>query len=97
MVKAVIEGGGYPWPCGVYVDSDEAGFHNIMMAMETTIDHDGIHWKMPTGTEDEMAALLASYGHLVKLRDEVIEMGLLPATSEWSKVNPALAGELVSG
>ena len=91
MVKAVIEGGGYPWPCGTYVDSDELGFHHVMMAMETTLDHSGVHWQTPTGSDEEMAALRASYEHLVKLRDEVIEMGVLPPTAEWEHLAPALA------
>jgi len=91
MVKAVIEGGGYPWPCGTYVDSDELGFHNVMMAMETTLDNEGVHWQVPRGTDEEMAALRASYDHLVKLRDEVIEMGVLPPTTEWKHLVPSLA------
>jgi len=91
MVKAVIEGGGYEWPCGTYVDSEEDGFRHVMMAMETTLDSGGIHWQMPEGTDDEIAALRASYEHLVKLRDEVIDMGVLPPTTDWSQVNPNLA------
>ncbi len=38
-----------------------------------------------------MAALRASYEHLVKLRDEVIAMGVLPPLAEWRRVNPNLA------
>jgi malate dehydrogenase len=38
-----------------------------------------------------MAALRASYDHLVKLRDEVIEMGVLPPTTEWKHLVPSLA------
>lgn len=91
MVRAVVEGGGYEWPSGTYVDSEEAGFRHVMMAMETTIDAEGVHWKMPQGTDEEMAALSASYEHLVKLRDEVIAMGLLPAVADWGEVNPNLA------
>ena len=91
MVKAVIEGGGYEWPCGCYVDSAENGFRHVMMAMETTLDSDGVQWQMPRGSETEIAALRASYEHLVKLRDEVIEMGVLPPIDRWSRVNPNLA------
>ena len=90
MVKAVIEGQGYDWPCGTYVDSEEIGFRQVMMAMETSLGSDGITWRMPTGTEEELAALKASYEHLVNLRDEVIEMGLLPPLEEWLQVNPNL-------
>ena len=88
---AVIEGGGYEWPVGTYVDSEELGFHNVMMAMETTLGSEGVTWQVPSGTDDEMAALRASYEHLIKLRDEVIEMGVLPAIETWGEVNPNLA------
>jgi malate dehydrogenase len=91
MVKAVIDGQGYDWPCGTFVDSGEIGFRQCMMAMETSLGNDGVTWQMPSGTDEELAALKASYEHLVKLRDEVIEMGLLPALEDWGEVNPNLA------
>jgi malate dehydrogenase len=90
MLKAAIDGRGYPWPSGVYVDDPRSGLRQIVMAMETTLDGDGARWDMPRGTEREMAELKASYEHLVRMRDEVIGMGLLPPLSEWSKVNPRL-------
>jgi malate dehydrogenase len=90
MTKAVIDGQGYPWPCGCHVDSEEHGFRNTLMAMETTLDQDGVQWSMPTGTEEELAALRASYEHLEKMRDEVIGMGVIPPVDEWSSVNPNL-------
>lgn len=90
MVKAVIEGGGYEWPCGTYVDFADGKYRNILMAMETTLDTAGVHAKMPAGTDAEMAALDASYEHLVKLREEVVGMGLLPPVGDWSSVNPHL-------
>ena len=40
--------------------------------------------------ENELVELRASYAHLVKLRDEVIDMGLLPPLGEWTTVNPNL-------
>ena len=88
MVKAVMEGGGYPWPVGTFVDSDE--FKQIMMAMETDLTSDGVQWKMPEGTDAELAELKESYAHLAKLRDEVIEMGSLPPLDQWNTVNPNL-------
>ncbi len=91
MVKAVIEGGGFDWPCGAYVDSPADGFEKIMMAMETTLDRNGLSWEMPRGTEQEMEALRASYEHLVRLRDEVISLGVLPALEDWSESNPNLS------
>jgi malate dehydrogenase len=90
MVKAVIDGKGYPWPSGVYVDSKEHGIEKAMMGMETRLTREGVYWDMPTGTDDEIAALRASYDHLTKLRDEVVEMGILPPLDQWSSVNPNL-------
>ncbi len=90
MVKAAIDGRGYPWPCGTYVDSPGDRFEKTLMAMETTLDSNGVRWEMPRGTDDEIAALRASYEHLVKLRDEVVAMGVLPPLDQWSKVNPNL-------
>ena len=34
------------------------------------------------------AALKKSYEHLVKMRDEVISMGVIPAVADWKTVNP---------
>ncbi len=90
MVKSVIEDGGYPWPAGAYVDDEELGFTNTLMAMETTLDAAGVSWTMPDGTEDEIAELRASAEHLAQLRNEVIEMGVLPPLDAWGDVNPQL-------
>jgi malate dehydrogenase len=90
MVKAVIDGAGYPWPSGAYVHAPQHGLEHIMMGMETRLDADGVFWEIPRGTDEEIEALQASYRHVAKLRDEVIEMGVLPQTSEWSSVNPNL-------
>ena len=51
----------------------------------------GCRTALITLAADEIAALKASYEHLAKLRDEVVEMGLLPPLAEWKKVNPNLA------
>ncbi len=91
MLKAALDGQGYPWPCGVWVDAPAIGFEKILMAMETRIDRDGVHWEMPRGTEQELTALRASYEHLVKLRDETIALGSLPPIAEWAKINPFLS------
>jgi malate dehydrogenase len=90
MLKAVIDGRGYPWPSGVYVDDAASGLRQIMMAMETSLGPEGARWQMPRGTPVEMAQLRASHEHLARLRDEVIEMGLLPPLDQWSRVNPNL-------
>ncbi|MCC5845026.1 MAG: malate dehydrogenase [Verrucomicrobia bacterium] len=88
MIKGVIEGGGYPWPVGGYVN--DFGFERIMMAMETQLTGDGLTLSMPEGLPEEIDALKASYQHLVKLRDEVIGMGVLPPLDQWSAVNSNL-------
>ena len=88
MIKGVIEGEGYPWPVGGYVNG--FGFEKIMMAMETRLTHDGLTLSMPEGLPEEIEALQASYAHLTKLRDEVIGMGVLPPLDQWSAVNPNL-------
>ncbi|MDA3873874.1 MAG: malate dehydrogenase [Kiritimatiellae bacterium] len=88
MVKGVIEGQGYPWPVGGYVN--DFGFEKIMMAMETKLTSNGVQLSMPEGLPEEIDALKASYAHLTKLRDEVIEMGVLPPLADWSSVNPNL-------
>ena len=91
MVKAVMDGKGYEWPSGIYVNDPDNGFNHIMMAMDTTLDTTGLTGKMPTGSDEDIAALRESYQHLCKLRDEVIEMGVLPPLSEWATTNPNLA------
>jgi malate dehydrogenase len=90
MIKAVMDGKGYPWPVGCYVSHVLHGFDHIMMAMETKLTKDGVSWSIPAGTQEELHELAVSYGHLVKLRDEVIAMGVLPPLTEWKNVNPHL-------
>lgn len=85
MIRAAMGGAPFRWPAGVYVS--EGGFDHIMMAMESTIDKDGVHYKIPHGTAEETAALKQSYEHLCKLRDEVIAMGIIPAIPEWKALN----------
>lgn len=88
MIRAAMGGAPFRWPAGVYVS--EGGFDHIMMAMETSIDNRGVHYRIPEGTPEEQAELQASYAHLTTLRDEVIDMGILPAISQWHTVNPNL-------
>ena len=88
MIRSAISGEEYPWPVGTFVDNDD--FSKIMMAMETTVGKEGVSYKTPAGTDAELAELKESYGHLCKLRDEVIEMGILPPLGEWNSVNSNL-------
>ena len=86
MIAAAMGGKPFRWPAGTYVHSH--GFDHIMMAMETEITKDGVHYKELNGTPEEEAKLKESYAHLCTLRDEVIEMGVLPAIKDWHSINP---------
>ena len=86
MIAAAMGGKPFRWPAGTYVHSH--GFDHIMMAMETEINKDGVHYKELKGTPEEEAKLKESYAHLCKLRDEVIGMGVLPPIKDWHSINP---------
>lgn len=86
MIAAAMGGKPFRLPAGTYVDNGE--FKNIMMAMETEIDKNGVHCKPLKGTPQEEAKLKESYAHLCTLRDEVIEMGVIPAIKDWKTINP---------
>lgn len=85
MIAAAMGGKPFTWPAGCYVNDDR--FHHIMMAMETTITADGVSYREPKGTPAEQAELEESYKHLCTLRDEVIEMGVLPPVDKWHDLN----------
>ena len=88
MIEAAMGGEKFTWPAGTYVN--DAKFQNVMMAMPTVIDATGVHFCEPEGTAEELAALEASYEHLCKMRDEIVELGIVPPVSEWKKANPWL-------
>lgn len=88
MIAAAIGGAPFIWPSGTYVSNKQ--FDHIMMAMETIINKDGISYNDTHGTIEENKELENSYQHLCKLRDEVIEMGIIPAITEWSTLNSNL-------
>lgn len=88
MIAAAMGSDKFCWPAGCYVNNEK--YHNVMMAMDSVIDKNGSSFKVPEGTENEMAALDASYEHLCKMRDEIIELGIIPAVKDWKKVNPNL-------
>ena len=58
--------------------------------MNTTLDANGCHYTMPEGTAEEIAKLDASYAHLCKMRDEIVELGIVPPVAEWNKLNSNL-------
>ena len=88
MIAAAMGGEAFRWPAGCYVNNGE--FNNIMMAMETKLDANGVEVLPVHGTEAEHATLVESYKHLCALRDEVIAMGVIPAVEDWHKINPNL-------
>ena len=90
MIEASMGGAEFNWPAGCYVNCDKCGFKNVMMAMPTVINAEGVSFKAPEGTAEEMEALQASYQHLIKMREEIIALGIIPAVEDWTKVNPNL-------
>ena len=90
MIEASMGGAEFNWPAGCYVNCDKCGFKNVMMAMPTVINAEGVSFKAPQGTAEEMEALQASYQHLIKMREEIIALGIIPAVEDWTKVNPNL-------
>jgi malate dehydrogenase len=86
MIGAAMGGKPFAWPVGTYIDNDK--FNHIMMAWETSIGKDGITLKDVKGTASEEAALEKSYQHLCELRDEVIELGIIPSIDKWHGLNP---------
>ena len=85
MIEAAMGGEPFTWPAGCYVKEKK-----VMMAMPSVIDSKGVHYSEPAGTADELAALNASYEHLVKMRDEIVDLGIIPALPDWAKENPNL-------
>lgn len=86
MIAAAMGGKPFRWPAGTYVNNHR--FAHIMMAMETTIDRNGVTVKPVKGTPAEEQELDNSYKHLCKLRDEVISLGIMPPIDEWKNINP---------
>ena len=89
MIAAAMGGKKFELPAGCYVNNGK--YNNVMMAMPTVIDADGVHYGEVCGTAEEMADLDASYKHLCAMRDEIIDLGIIPAVADWGKVNPNLA------
>ena len=88
MIEAAMGGEKYKLPAGTYLNKGK--YHNIMMAMPTTIDAEGVHYSNVKGTPEEIANLDNSYKHLCEMRDELVTLGITPAVADWKKVNPNL-------
>lgn len=90
MIEAAMGGEPFTLPAGCYVNCDKCGYKNVMMAMPTTLDKDGVHFVQPQGTPEELADLNKSYEHLQKMRDEIISLGIIPPVEDWKTLNPNL-------
>ena len=88
MIEAAMGGEEFAWPAGRYVSF--SGIDHIMMAMEVSITEKGSAYEEVIGTAEEMADLKKSYEHLVKMREEVISLGVLPPVEKWGEINPNL-------
>lgn len=88
MIEAAMGGEEFAWPAGRYVSF--AGIDHIMMAMEVSITEKGSAYEEVVGIPEEMAELKKSYEHLVKMREEVIALGVLPPVEKWHEINPNL-------
>lgn len=88
MIGAAMGGKPFNWPVGTYVNNGT--YNHIMMAMETTLDKNGVTVHPVGGTELERKELDQSYHHLCHLRDEVISLGIIPPIKDWATLNPNL-------
>ena len=88
MIRSVMGGEKFRFPVGTYVNNDK--YNHIMMAMDTVLDQNGATYRVPQGTAEENAKLDASYEHLCKMRDELVDLGIVPPISEWNAINPNL-------
>jgi len=88
MMEAAMGGEEFAWPAGRYCSF--AGLDHIMMASEVTITANGSAVEEFIGTPEEMAALKASYEHVAAMRDECIQLGVIPPVDKWNEINPNL-------
>ncbi len=86
MIRSVMGGEPFRFPVGTYVTTDK--YDHIMMAMNTKLDTTGAHYEVPTGTAEENASLDASYSHLCKMRDELVDLKIIPEIAKWKEINP---------
>ena len=90
MLKAVLGGGDYEWPCGVYLD--KGPFAGAVMGANTKLSKKGCEIRDFEGTDEDMKELKAGYEVLKGLRAEAIKLGILPPPEKWGELNPHLAG-----
>lgn len=90
MLRAVLGGGDYDWPCGVYLE--KGAFSGVVMGANTKLSKKGCEIRDFEGTDDDMKELRAGYEVLKGLRAEAIKLGILPPPEKWGELNPHLAG-----
>ena len=88
MIEAAMGGEEFTWPAGRYCSME--GFSHIMMATEVTITKNGSACEEFIGTKEEMDALRKSYEHVAAMRDECIQLGVIPSVDKWNEINPNL-------
>lgn len=86
MIAAAMGAAPFTLPVGSYLNN--ADYQHIFMAMETEINTSGVVLRNLKGTEDELKSLNESYKHLCHMRDELIDLDIIPAISEWKALNP---------
>ena len=77
MIRSAMGGEPFRFPVGTYVKAGK--YDHIMMAMKTVLNQDGAKFELPQGTAEENAKL-----------DQLVTLNIVPAISEWSKINPNL-------
>lgn len=85
MIRSAMGGTSFNWPVGTYVSNHK--FKHIMMAMETTLNKEGVHYREVVGTPEEEKELERSYQHLCNLRDSLIASGVIPPIDKWKEIN----------
>ena len=73
--------------CQIIARSILIGMLKRALRSGLSIDRNGLAYKEVAGTPKEQAELEQSYKHLCTLRDEVIEMGVLPPIDKWHDLN----------
>ena len=71
----------------VYNPGDETPDFHIRETNPMAKFFDGLVGSIPAADAEDTAALVDSYQHICKLRDEVIAAGVLPPMGEWSNTS----------
>lgn len=90
MLRAVLGGGDYDWPCGVYME--KGPYSGVVMGAHTRLTKKGCEVLGFEGTADDMKELQKGYESLQALRAEAMKLGILPPVEKWGELNPHLAG-----